>query len=84
MNQSGNLTSEEKIAFYGSPDLWLVFSIEMTVILIQKGILDLFTPESSGVGGNTHPHLYFQSAWLGMVLNMEVNNLLLRWPMHEG
>ena len=34
--------------------------------------------------GNTPTHLYFQPAWIGKVLDMEVNKLPFRWPMHEG
>ena len=82
--QSGALTSKEKVLFDVSPEIWPFFCIEMTGILIQRRLLELFTLASGGVGSNTPPHLYFQYAWLGMVLKMVVNNFLLRWTIHEG
>ena len=56
----------------------------MTGTLIKHGLLQLFPLAYFGSSGVTPPHLYFQSACLGAVLNMAVNNLLLRWTMHEG
>ena len=84
MKQIGTLIVEEKIVFDESPEICPVFRIEMAVILIQRGLFELFTPVYDGGGGNTPPHLYFQSAWLGVVLKMLLNNLVLRWPIHEG
>ena len=56
----------------------------MTGILIKYGLIQLFSLASVGGSGVTPPHLYFHSAWLGAVLKTAVNNLPLRWPMHEG
>ena len=50
MNQSGTLTSEEKIVFDGSPESWPVFRIELTGILIKRGLLELFNLASGGGG----------------------------------
>ena len=85
---TGILTFKENILFDGSSESWLVFCIELTSILIQNDLLELFLPESGVAGGTftsvTPPHQFFQSVWLGKVLNMEVNNTLLRWTIKEG
>ena len=82
-NQNGTLNCEEKIAFYGSPESWTVFLIELTGIIIQRGLFQLFIPTYSGGGGKTPLRQHFQSVWLWIVLNMAVNNLLLMWTIHE-
>ena len=51
-NLSGILTCEENIAFDGSPESWPVFRIELTGIIIQLRLLQLFPPASSGGVGN--------------------------------
>ena len=73
-NQKGIFTCEEKKAFVGASESWPVFLIEMTGILIKYGLIQLFSFALVGGCGNTPPHLYFQSFWLGEVLNMAVNN----------
>ena len=82
--QKGLLNSEEKITFDGNSESWPVFRIEMTGILIKYGLQELLSHELPGGSGVLPSHLYFQSSWLGAVLNMEVNNSLLMWPMHGG
>ena len=82
------LTCEENISFYGSPQSWPVFHIGINVILIQRGLLELFSTASGVAGtpsnGDTHSHQFFQSVWLGKFLKMAVNNPSLRWSMIEG
>ena len=73
-NQKGILTCEEKIKFDGFSESLTVFRIEITGILIKYGLLQLFYLASVGGSGVTPPHLYFQSAWLGVEFNMAVNN----------
>ena len=82
--QKGLLTSEEKITFDGNFETWPVFCIEMTGILIKFGLQELLSSVLPGASSVLPPHLYFQSSWLGAVLNMAVNKSPLRWPMNEG
>ena len=84
LKQTRILTCDQKIAFDGYPDSWPVFRIELTGIIIQRGLFQLYSPTSSKIDGKTPPHENFQSVWMEMVLKMTVNNLSLRWPMHEG
>ena len=56
----------------------------MAGILIKYGLSKLLSFAYVGGSGVTPPHLYFQSAWLGAVLNMAVNNSSLRWTINEG
>lgn len=59
-NMAGILTCEEKNAFDVSPEICSVFCIELTGILIQRGLLELFSTTSGVVGatskGDTPPH----------------------------
>ena len=82
--QMGVLTCEENIKFDGASESWPVFRIEMTGILIKHGILQLLSLASVGGSGFITPDLYFHFSWLVAVLKMSVNNLLLRWPVHQG
>ena len=82
-NNTEILTCEEKIAFDESPDSWPFFCIELTSILIQRDLLELFSPSSSGGCGKIPPNQHFQSVCMEMVLNVAVNNLSLRCVMHE-
>ena len=84
MKHMGILTCEDKITFYGASESWPVFRIEMKGILIKHGLLQLLSFAYVGGSGVTPLHLYFQSAWLGAVINMAFNNSSLRWAMHEG
>ena len=60
-----------------------MFRIELIGILIKYGIRELLLCARVGVPALPE-HLLFQSMWLGVVLNIVVNNCPLRWPMHEG
>ena len=81
--QKGLLTSEDKITFDGSSESWPIFSIELTDFLIKYGLWEILSFASQD--SLALPELlYFQSIWLGGVLNMAVNNSPLRWPMHKG
>ena len=80
----GLLTSEEKITFDSNSESWPVFCIEMTGILIKFGLQELLSSVLPGASSVLPPHLYFQSSWLGAVLNMAVNKSPLRWLMNEG
>ena len=80
----GILTCEGKITFDGASESWPVFRIYMAGILIKYGLSKLLSFAYVGGSGVTPPHLYFQSAWLGAVLNMAVNNSSLRWTINEG
>ena len=79
------LTCEEKIVFYCYPESWPVFRLEPTVILIQCGLLELFSPYSSVVGGTftvfMPPHQFFQLFWIWKVLKIVLNNILLSWTL---
>ena len=55
----------------------------MKGILIKHGLLQLLSFTSVGGSGVTPLRLYFQSAWLGSVIKMAVNEFSLRWTMHE-
>ena len=78
------MTCEEKITFDCVSESWLVFRIDMTGILIKHGLLQFFSLAYVGGSGVTPLHLYFQSAWMGAVIKMAVNNSSLRWTMHGG
>ena len=80
----GVLTCEENITFDGASEIYPVFCIDMTGIIIKRGLFHVLSLESVGGFGINPPNLYFQSTWLGAVFKMAVNNLLIRWPMHEG
>ena len=54
------LTCEGNIAFDFSPESWPVFHIELTGIIIQCGLLQLFSPTPSGDGGNLPLHHNYQ------------------------
>ena len=79
----GILTCEEKIAFDGASESWPVFRIETTGILTKHALLHFLYFASVGDSGIYPPHVYFQSACLGEVLNMTVNNSSLRSPMYD-
>ena len=85
---TGIFTCKENIAFDGSTERCPIFSIEMIDILIQCVILEFSPPASSVVGGIftgvIPPYQFFQTVWMEKVLNMAVNNTLLRWLMREG
>ena len=72
--QKGILSCDKNITFGGVSESWTIFRIEITGVLITYSLLQLFSLASVGVSGVTPPHLYFQSAWLGVEFNMAVNN----------
>ena len=82
------IACEENISFDGSPESWTVFCIESTGVLIKRDLLKLLSSTTGLTGvpfrGDTPPYQFFQSIYLGKVLQMSVNNTTLCWPMLEG
>ena len=74
----GILTCEGKITFDGASERWPFFRIEVTIILIQRGLFKLLSLASMGDPGITPPHLYFQYKWIGVLLKSSWNNSFLR------
>ena len=61
--QTGILTCDENTAFDGSPESLPIFRIEPTGILIQHGLLELFSLASGGGGGTPPTRICSQSGW---------------------
>ena len=65
-------------------DSWLVFCIEMTGILIQRGLLELFTLAPGGGGVNMHPTCISSHLGWGWYLRWRKINVFLCGQCTKG
>ena len=84
MNKCVILTCGEDIAFDGSPEIWPIFCMELGSILMNHGTLMVISTTSGAGVGETLTKLFFRLIWLGRVMQLPVNNTILRWPMGKG
>ena len=80
----GILTCGEETEFYGYPESWLIFFIELNSIILKQGLLELLPTMPNARVGETPPNMFFLSIWFWRVLLMSMKNTTLCWTMLQG
>ena len=58
--------------------------MELTVILLKRGLLSVLSNFSSEEFGKTYPKLFLQAIWIMRIMRMYVNKKTLHWLMRQG